>query len=69
MTQTDKEKIEKTLEIIKSTQYFQEIQKLEWEKDKDATEQVFQGLWDSDANKFVNTYFEAQKIFLDSTRI
>ena len=53
-----KSKIDKTLEIIKLTQDFLDKQKLEWNMETKG----------DDADKFANTYFEAQKVLLEKLK-
>jgi hypothetical protein len=54
-----KERIKEALETIKSTQDFLDKQRLGWHQNENRTD---------DADKFANTYFEAQKALLEKLK-
>jgi len=56
---TNRERIKEALETIKSTQNFLDKQRLEWYQNKNRSD---------DADKFTNTYFEAQKVLLEKLK-
>ncbi len=56
---TNRERIKEALETIKSTQNFLDKQRLEWYQNENRSD---------DADKFTNTYFEAQKVLLEKLK-
>ena len=56
---TNRERIKEALETIKSTQNFLDKQRLEWYQNENRSD---------DADKFANTYFEAQKVLLEKLK-
>ena len=56
---TNRERIKDALETIKSTQNFLDKQRLEWYQNENRSD---------DADKFANTYFEAQKVLLEKLK-
>ena len=56
---TNRERIKESLETIKSTQNFLDKQRLEWYQNENRSD---------DADKFTNTYFEAQKVLLEKLK-
>ena len=56
---TNRERIKESLETIKSTQNFLDKQRLEWYQNENRSD---------DADKFANTYFEAQKVLLEKLK-
>ena len=55
----NRERIKDALETIKSTQNFLDKQRLEWYQNENRSD---------DADKFTNTYFEAQKVLLEKLK-
>ena len=55
----NRERIKEALETIKSTQNFLDKQRLEWYQNENRSD---------DADKFTNTYFEAQKVLLEKLK-
>ena len=56
---TNRERIKDALETIKSIQNFLDKQRLEWYQNENRSD---------DADKFTNTYFEAQKVLLEKLK-
>ena len=56
---TNRERIKESLETIKPTQNFLDKQRLEWYQNENRSD---------DADKFTNTYFEAQKVLLEKLK-